>query len=130
MSDRYLPSNFIKRYTPDDYINMVGKAVEEVFKNEDCLVIFFGSVARGDMKRTSDIDVGIYCKGGIDPVLYTRLEKRIEELPILRRVEIVDLNRVYDSDFLQNILKEGKIWKGSKDLLKDLERRLASLKKS
>ena len=58
-----------------------------------------------------------------------RLARNIGELPILRNVEIVDLGEVTDPNFLENIPREGKIWKGSKDLLKDLDRRLASLRK-
>ena len=109
---------------------MVGEAISEALGESDCLIIFFGSVARGQMSRTSDIDVGIYCKDGLNPKLYLRIIDSIEELPILREVEVVDLKEVKDPSFLANILEEGKIWKGSPDLLKDLKERLESLRKS
>ena len=47
MSNRLYQNSLIRRYTACDYMNMVGKVVEEVFKDKDCLIIFFGSVARG-----------------------------------------------------------------------------------
>ncbi len=33
----------IKEYTKEDYINLIGKAIEKVLGNE-CLIIFFGSI--------------------------------------------------------------------------------------
>ena len=60
----------MKAYTPEDYVSMVGRAIEEALGDRDCLIIFFGSVAREDMRRTSDIDVGIYCGESLDPKLY------------------------------------------------------------
>ena len=120
----------MRPYAPEDYIKMVGRAIEEALEGRECLVLFFGSVARGDISRTSDIDVGVYCKEGLDPELYLRIMDRIEELSILREVDLVDLGEVKDPEFLENILKEGKVWKGSEDLLKDLEERLKSLRRS
>ncbi len=119
----------MKPYAREDYINMIGSAIEDTLGDRDCLVIFFGSVAKGNISRTSDIDVGIYCRGGLDPTLYLRIMDRIENLPILREVEVVDLGEVKDKVFLENVLREGVVWKGSEDLLKDLRERLESLKR-
>jgi len=120
----------MKAYTPQEYMDMIGEAISEVLKGEDCLVIFFGSVVRGDLRRTSDIDVGLYCREGLDPKLYLRIMDRIEDLPMLRKVDLIDLSAVKDPDFLENALEEGVVWKGSSDLLKDLKRHLESLRKS
>ena len=120
----------MKAYTPEEYISMVGSAIEDVLGGRDCLIVFFGSVVRKDLRRTSDIDVGVYCRDGLDPKLYLRIMDRVEELPILRRVDIVDLGEVKDPEFLANVLEEGRVWKSSPDLLKDLREHLESLRKS
>ena len=93
---------------------------------DDILLILFGSFARGDAVRTSDIDIAIY-----SPRLTTRklfeIEKRSEE-EILRRVEVIDLAEVENPEFLEEILK-GEVWIENEGLLRDLKKRLENLRK-
>jgi predicted nucleotidyltransferase len=107
---------------------LIGGAISNVLK-DNCLVIFYGSLLTDRFSRTSDIDVAVYCKDGLDSVEYLKIMDEIEKLPILREVDLVNLDSVRDADLFENILKKGKIWKNSKELLKDLENRLKSLKK-
>ncbi len=105
-----------------DYIEMVGRAVEEALGGMDCLIVFFGSVLRKDFGRSSDIDVAVYCGRELTGREYVDIMDRIEELPILRDVDLVDLAVVKDRGFVKRVLEEGLIWKGSEGLLKDLRR--------
>lgn len=65
-------------------------------------VILFGSRARGDYKRTSDIDLAV--KGG-DVVKFT-LE--MEDTSTLLEFDVVDLNSSVTQELLQSIMSEGK----------------------
>jgi hypothetical protein len=69
----------------------------------------FGSVARGDARRDSDVDVA---------VLYPAAPRRYEELPLTleadlsqalgRRVDIVVLNHA-SADLVHRVLRDGKL---------------------
>ena len=88
-----------------------------------------GSVADSNLRRTSDIDVALYCREGLSSIEYLQILDEIERLPILRDVDLVNLCEIKDRDFLKNILERGKVWKGSKELLEDLKRRIKNLEK-
>lgn len=66
-------------------------------------VILFGSRARGDYKRTSDIDLAV--KGG-NVVKFTL---GMEETSTLLEFDVVDLNLSVTQELLQSIMLEGKI---------------------
>lgn len=67
-------------------------------------VILFGSRARGDFKRTSDIDLAV--EGGD----FERFALDInEETSTLLKYDIVDLNRDVQQELLDSIKKEGKV---------------------
>jgi len=111
------------------YKRLIKKAVNKVF-SKDILVILFGSLARGEFDRQSDIDIGIYIGAEISGKKYLEISAQLERLPILREIDLVDLAKVKDASFLEQIIKEGTIWISSERLLKDLKRRLESMKKS
>lgn len=67
-------------------------------------VILFGSRARGDFKRTSDIDLAV--SGGN----FARFALDVnEETSTLLEFDIVDLNREMQEELLKAILQEGKV---------------------
>ncbi len=118
----------VKAYTRQDYIEIVGRAIESSL-DRDCLIVFFGSILTERFSRTSDIDVGIYCREPLSGKEYVNIISAVENAPILRRVDLVDLATVKDKNLLSSVLERGRVWKGSKELLKDLKRRLESLKR-
>ncbi|ADY74006.1 DNA polymerase beta domain protein region [Desulfurobacterium thermolithotrophum DSM 11699] len=105
----------LRAYTPDDYMKIVGRAIEKAV-NKSCLIIFFGSILTDKFSRTSDIDVGVFCGAPLTPKEYVSVLEEIEKAPILREVDLVDLAKVDDERFLSSILERGKIWKSSRDL--------------
>ena len=67
-------------------------------------VILFGSRARGDYKRTSDIDLAV--EGGDVASFSLDVE---EETTTLLKFDIVDLGRAIQEELRESIEKEGKI---------------------
>lgn len=67
-------------------------------------VILFGSRARGDFKRTSDIDLAV--RGGNFERFALDIE---EETSTLLKYDIVDLTRDVQQELLDSINKEGKV---------------------
>lgn len=67
-------------------------------------IILFGSRARGDYQRASDIDLAIY--GGD----VTGFSLDVEEYTsTLLTYDVVDMNQMHQMSFLKSIEKEGKI---------------------
>ncbi len=76
-----------------------------------CLVVLFGSLATGDARPTSDVDLAISCSPPLSTDTWARLRRVLnEELSTLRKVDLVNLDRVEDTAFVQQVLKEGRIW--------------------
>lgn len=67
-------------------------------------VILFGSRARGDYRKTSDIDLAV--SGG--DVIRFALDVE-EETPTLLKYDIVNLDGVVQKELLASIEKEGKV---------------------
>jgi uncharacterized protein len=82
----------------------------EILREENVTVILFGSRARGDFNRVSDIDIGILPGKNFDRRKLVFLKDRIEDLNIPYTVDIVDLSRVSE-DFKEKALREGVVWK-------------------
>ena len=69
-------------------------------KHDIHCVILFGSRARGDFKRTSDIDIGDFDRFALDVD---------EEKSTLLEFDIVDLDRDMQDALRESIRREGKI---------------------
>ena len=104
------------------------EAIESVVGN-DCVIIFFGSILTDKFSRISDIDVAVFCKDGISDRKYLEILDRIDKLPILREVDLINLNTTTNAELIEEITSKGQVWKSSKEAWRDLENRLKSLKK-
>jgi predicted nucleotidyltransferase len=82
----------------------------EFFKEEDVIVILFGSRARGDYSRVSDIDIGILPKNRLDRKKLVLLKEKIDNLNFPYTVDVVDLSKVSEA-FREKALGEGIVWK-------------------
>lgn len=65
-------------------------------------VILFGSRARGDFKKTSDVDLAV--DGGDIPRFAVDIE---EDTWTLLKFDVVDLNRDIQEELLESIRKDG-----------------------
>ena len=82
----------------------------EFFKEENVIVILFGSRARGDYNRVSDIDIGILPKIVSERKKLVLLKEKIDNLNFPYTVDVVDLSKVSEA-FREKALKDGIIWK-------------------
>ncbi len=98
----------------ETYYNRILKNIKtfvlEVFKDEDVKIILFGSRARGDFHRCSDIDIGIVPKNKYDKRKLILLRENLEEMNMPYKVDVVDISKV-SKTFKDKALKQGEIWK-------------------
>jgi uncharacterized protein len=89
---------------------IIKEAVQIVKKDlsDDYKVFLFGSWAKGNALETSDIDIGILGKKKVKWSLMARILEKIESIPTLRSIDVVDLNSV-DKNFKNNVMKHAKI---------------------
>ena len=69
--------------------------------------VLFGSHAQGNALPTSDIDIGIIGPDRVPFSVMTKILDKIEEIPTLRKIDIVDL-RTVDIMFQKNVLSYAK----------------------
>jgi len=91
-------------------INMIKALILETFRDDDVKIMLFGSRARGDFNRHSDIDIGIIPKNKCDRMKLISVKDKFEEMNIPYRVDVVDISRV-SNIFRKKVMEEGKIWK-------------------
>ena len=92
------------------YLAKIKKAVLEILKDEEVKIILFGSRAREDNHRCSDVDIGILPYGRMDEKKLIFLRDKIEDLNIPYKVEIVNLLET-SQDFRRQATKEAIVWK-------------------
>jgi len=91
-------------------LKLLENMVKDAFKDTDVNIILFGSRARGDYTKTSDIDIGILPKGRINKKKLILLREKLENSNIPYKVDVVDLSQT-SSKFREKALKEGKVWR-------------------
>lgn len=96
---------------------MTNKYIEELkgltlalLEGEKVKVILFGSRARQDQRRSSDVDIGLIPDGKLNPKKIALLKEKAEELNIPYKIEIVDFSQV-SPDFKKEAMKGAVIWK-------------------
>jgi len=73
-------------------------------------IILYGSWARGDERRDSDVDIAVACDQGVGIKVWQKLLDFIEEFRTLRVVEVVRLDEVTEgSEFWQEIQEDGRV---------------------
>jgi uncharacterized protein len=74
-------------------------------------VYLFGSYARGNPHRCSDIDVAVLPFEPLPPGTLSQIREALEESVVPYTVDLVDLGQTEDS-FRAVVLKEGTLWNG------------------
>ncbi len=70
----------------------------------------FGSFARGDNHKLSDIDIAVMCKEECDIL---RMMSEISRLLHFEDIDIVDLKKLRNNSLLMDVIKEGIVLKDS-----------------
>jgi len=84
--------------------------INGVVKGVPVNVYLFGSWARKQEKRTSDIDIALYSKDKIPMKVWVELHENINDSTIPFHVDLVDLSTT-NPVFIEKVMKEGIIWK-------------------
>jgi predicted nucleotidyltransferase len=98
------------RFLPLGSIDVVRQTILDALADEDVRVLFFGSRARGDARRTSDIDVALQPRRALRPGVLAALRERLEDLRIPYTVDLVLLDEVSGA-FRDLVAAEGIPWR-------------------
>jgi predicted nucleotidyltransferase len=91
------------------HLEEVRRIVLEGLGNRPAKVFLFGSQARGDARRGSDIDVAVLPGEPLPAAVLARIRETLEESRVPYDVDLVDLARA-DEDFVKSALTEAILW--------------------
>lgn len=94
------------------YLERLKETTVSAFEGEKVKIILFGSRARQDNCRTSDVDVGLIPRGKLNKRKVILLKEKLEDLNIPYKVEIVDFSEV-SLDFKKEAMNGAVVWKDS-----------------
>ena len=94
----------------DPYLDQLRSLVLLTLKGESVKVYLYGSRARKDHRKGSDVDIAVEPYGKFDSMKLFYLKESIEESTIPYKVDIVNLEKV-SSRFKEQVLKDGVLWK-------------------
>lgn len=66
--------------------------IARAYHAEGVELFLFGSFARGDNRRTSDLDLAVGWRRSPSREIFMRLWQEIEDLPTIRKIDLVDLS--------------------------------------
>jgi predicted nucleotidyltransferase len=113
MLDSSAPAGVVEVALPQGFQDAVRRLATTVLADEPRVRLLpFGSRATGRSDPRSDIDVGVDLGHPVDTVTLNRLREAFDELPILQKVDVVDLASV-DDDFIaveepEDLLRRGR----------------------
>jgi len=92
------------------YIERIKALVLQELHGEDASVFLFGSWARGEQRRSSDVDVAVEYHGLSNRQKIAHLREALEESTIPYRVDVVDVQDT-SAALVKEIRKDGIVWK-------------------
>lgn len=94
----------------ESIINELKQIIISELHNENVRVYLFGSWARNEEKKSSDIDIAIEEREQLPLSKWLHLIEHVEESTIPYKVDIMKLNEA-SQEIRENIKREGVIWK-------------------
>ena len=92
-------------------LDEVRRIVFEELRGIEAKVYLFGSWARNQARRYSDIDVGILAAGPLPPEVLLDLAEKLDQSEVLYPVDLVDLANA-PASLRNRVLEEGILWNG------------------
>lgn len=93
------------------YLGELKNVILDILKDEPVKIVLFGSRARRDNSRVSDVDIGLIPSGDVDKRKIVLLKNTVEDLNIPYKVEIVNFDET-SPRFKEEAMKEAIVWKG------------------
>src|SRR3989339_266155 len=94
----------------EEILNIIFKYIPK----DECSVFLFGSFAKGEYFKSSDIDIGIIGAKPVDSRALVTIRDEMEKVRTLRDIDIVDFADISDKSFMRIALKEIKVWHQTK----------------
>jgi len=94
---------------PSEHLERLRRLVCAFLSPYRVSVYLFGSYARGEQWRSSDVDIAIEPHQALPVGVMSRLREAVEESDIPYAVDIVDLAQA-DERFRDRVLREGILW--------------------
>jgi len=89
-------------------LDEVVRVICDHVQGESLRLYLFGSWAQGRALSVSDLDIALDTGRPIEPAIIQKIAEALDELPTLRKVDIVDLQAV-DQEFRKRVLKQGEL---------------------
>lgn len=93
----------------NEYVLEVKEFTRKFWQNQPVRIYLFGSWARGEAKRSSDVDIAIESKEDMS-FLIGEFREALENSCIIYNVDVVDMNFAAES-LCKKIREEGIVWK-------------------
>ena len=93
----------------NEYVLEVKEFTRKFCQNQPVRIYLFGSWARGEAKRSSDVDIAIESKEDMS-FLIGEFREALENSCIVYNVDVVDMNFAAES-LCKKIREEGIVWK-------------------
>lgn len=93
----------------NEYVLEVKEFTRKFWQNQPVRIYLFGSWARGEAKRSSDVDIAIESKEDMS-FLIGEFREALENSCIVYNVDVVDMNFAAES-LCKKIREEGIVWK-------------------
>ena len=94
----------------EKYLEKIRQTVLDFMKDEPAKIYLFGSWARGEQRKNSDVDIAIEYTAQSNRKKILAVREILEESSIPYRVDVVDLN-FSSPALIEEIRKDGLIWK-------------------
>jgi uncharacterized protein len=98
-------------FDENKYLTLLKNIVLTCLNDANVNVYLFGSWARKEEKKTSDIDLAVEWIGKVDKSKMSQLREKIEESRVPYFVDVVDLTEA-SPILVKRIRQEGILWKG------------------
>ena len=93
-----------------DYVSVAKSYVLETLKDFDCKIFIYGSRARGNFQRFSDLDIGIISQNNARLPIYDIQDYLNYESEIPFKIDMVDFS-ITDEKFKQHALQNIIWWR-------------------
>ena len=93
------------------HLEMVHRILLKRLQKYNARIYLFGSMARGEVRRTSDIDIAVLPVGSLPDGVFSQIREDLENSRVPYRVELIDLAKASPS-FSAHVQKVGIPWNG------------------